>query len=47
MEAGLIGMARYNADIQVGHILLQPRYSHFTVVWFLTLFVLALVVAWL
>ena len=47
VEAGLIGMARYNAAIQVGHILSQPRYSYFTVIWFLTLFVLALVVAWL
>ncbi len=43
----LIGMTRYNAAIPSGHILAQPRYAYFDVVWFLTLFVLALLVAWL
>ena len=47
VEAGFIGMARYNEAIQAGHILAQPRYAYFDAVWFATLFVLALVVAWL
>jgi hypothetical protein len=45
IEAGAIGMARYEKAIQAGYILAQPRYKSFEFVWFFTLFVLALVVA--
>jgi len=40
-------MPRYTAAQQAGQLLTQPRYSFFMVAWFVTLFVLAAICAWL
>ena len=43
----LVLMPRYAAAQQAGMLLKQPRYSFFIVAWFITLFVLSLICAWL
>lgn len=40
-------MPRYSVAQQAGTMLKQPRYSFFIPAWFVTLFVLALICAWL
>ncbi len=46
INMGLL-MSRYAAAQKAGTVLVQPRYPFFIIVWFLTLFLLAFVLAWL
>lgn len=43
----MLGEERYQAAQQAGLLLEEPRYPFFVGVWFLTLFLLSAVVAWL
>ena len=43
----LVLMPRYAAAQQAGMLLKQPRYPFFIAVWFITLFVLSMICAWL
>ena len=44
---GWILTARYTAEQQMGTLLATPRYPYFLVLWVVTLFVLALIGAWM
>jgi len=44
---GILLMSRYDAEVQAGHFLKDPRYPFYMGQWIITLFLLSYVVAWL